>query len=84
MPLVISDEQLRVMNMDERNAQIEIACRLFDAERLSLPAAAGFAGLSRAAMEGELRRRQIAIYRPTLEDLHQDLAVLESLEGPRT
>lgn len=82
MPLVISDEQLRDMKMDERDAKIEIACRLFDAERLSLPAAARFAGLSRAAMEGELRRRQIALYRPTLEDLRQDLAVLETLEGP--
>lgn len=84
MPLVISDEQLQILNLDEAGARIEIACRLFDAECLSLPAAARFSGLSRAAMEGELRRRQIAIYRPTVEDLHEDLAVLESLVGDRT
>ena len=58
---------------------IEAACRLIDAERLSLPAGAKFAGLSRAAMEGELRRRGIAIYRPTVEDLRQDLDVLRNM-----
>jgi predicted HTH domain antitoxin len=79
MALVITDEQLGVLRMDERSALVEIACRLFDAERLSLPAAARFAGLSRAAMEGELRRREISIYRPTVEDLHQDLQVLRNL-----
>jgi len=79
MPLIITDEQLEAMKMDERNARIEIACRLFDAERLTLPAAAKFAALSRAAMEGELRRRAIAIYRPTVEELRQDLDVLRNM-----
>lgn len=83
MPLLISDEQLNAIKMDERNALIEIACRLFDADRLSLPAAAKFAGLNRAAMEGELRRRHIAIYRPTIDDLHQDLDVLRALREPQ-
>jgi predicted HTH domain antitoxin len=83
MPLVISDEELAAMKLDERNARIEIACRLFDAERLSLPGAAKFAGLSRAAMEGELRRRRISLYRPTVDELHQDLNVLRELRGPR-
>jgi predicted HTH domain antitoxin len=83
MPLLITDEQLEAMRMDERDALIEIACRLFDAERLSLPAAARFAGLSRPAMEGHLRERGIALYRPTIQDLHQDLEVLRSLTGPQ-
>jgi len=79
MPLVITDEQLESMKMDERDARIEIACRLFDAERLSLPAASKLAGLSRVAMEGELRRRSIAIYRPTIEEVRQDMEVLRNL-----
>lgn len=83
MPLVITDDQLGAMKMDEQSARVEIACRLFDAERLSLPAAAKFAGLSRAAMEGELRNRAIAIYRPTIADVRRDLDVLRSLERPR-
>ena len=82
MPLVISDEQLESLRLDERDALIEIACRLFDAERLSLPAAAKFAGLTRAEMEGQLRHRAIAVYRPTLEDLHQDLDALRAIRGP--
>ena len=79
MPLIITDEQLKTMKMDERSARVEIACRLFDAERLSLPAAAKFAGLGRAAMEGELRRREIDIYRPTVEELRADLDVLRNM-----
>lgn len=82
MPLVITDEQLQAMKMDERLARVEIACRLFDAERLSLPSAAKMSGLSRVAMEGELRRRGIAIYRPTVEDLHEDMNSLRELKGP--
>jgi predicted HTH domain antitoxin len=83
MPLVITDEELEAMNMGERDARIEIACRLFDAERLSLPAAGKFAGISRSAMEGELTRRAIPIYRPTVEELHRDLDTLRELRGPR-
>ena len=79
MPLVITDEQLEAMKMDERAARVEIACRLFDAERLTLPVAAKFAGLSRAEMEGELNRRGIAVYRPTIEELREDLRVLRDL-----
>jgi predicted HTH domain antitoxin len=79
MPLVITDEQLEAIQMGERDALVEFACRLFDGERLTLPAAAKFAGVSRAAMEGELLRRRIAIYRPTVEDLHEDLDTLRSL-----
>ena len=79
MPLVISDEQLQSMKMDERQARIEIACRLFDADQLSLPAAAKMAGLKRAVMEDELRHRKIALYRPTIEELRRDLDVLHRM-----
>jgi predicted HTH domain antitoxin len=79
MPLVISDEQLQAMKMDERRARIEIACRLFDADQISLPAAAKMAGLKRVEMEGELRDRKIAIYRPTVEELQQDMETLQRL-----
>ena len=82
MPLVISDAELQAMQLDEPNARVEIACRLFDAERMSLPAAAKFAQVSRAAMEGELRLRGIAIYRPTVEDLHEDIEVLRNIGKP--
>ena len=83
MPLTITDEQLRAMEMNEREARIEIACRLFAAQKLDLWPAAEFARLSRAEMEGELRARDIPIYRPTVEDLEQDLRSLERLRQRR-
>ena len=36
MPVVISDEFLRQVGLSEREMLIEIACRLFDAEKLAL------------------------------------------------
>ena len=81
MPLTIPDESLQDLQMDERDARIEIACRLFDAGKLALWPAAKLAGLSRPAMEGELRKRSIAIYRPTIADLADDLDAIEDLEA---
>jgi predicted HTH domain antitoxin len=63
--------------MTEREALIEIACRLFDAGKLHLWPAAQLAGLSRVEFEQQLVDRKIAIYRPTLEDLADGLAALE-------
>ena len=63
--------------MSEGEARIEFACRLFDAGRLELWPAAQTAGLTRAEMEGELLKRGIPVYRPTVEDLHADLQAME-------
>jgi predicted HTH domain antitoxin len=80
MPLTITDEQLQSLGLDEREARIEFACRLFDAEKLQLWPAAKLAGLSRVEMEDELARRGIAIYRPTLADIKEDLRTISHLE----
>ena len=72
MPLIISDEELREAGLDEREARIELACRLFDIGRLPLWPAAKLAGFAtRSPFEGELRARNIPIYRPTIEDLEE-------------
>jgi predicted HTH domain antitoxin len=81
MPITISDEVLQQAGMGEREARIEIACRLFDAGKLSLPLAARLATLTRGEMEDELLDRNIPIYRLTTEDYEQDLATLEKLRG---
>jgi predicted HTH domain antitoxin len=83
MPLVISDEVLQQAGLSEREALIEIACRLFDLEKLELWPAAKLAGLSRVEMENELFRRKIPIYRPTIEDLEQDMKAIQILESGR-
>lgn len=80
MPVVISDEVLTEAGLSEREALIEIACRLFDLEKLALWPASKLAGLSRVEMESELMKRRIPVYRPTVEDLMEDLKAIEHLE----
>jgi predicted HTH domain antitoxin len=71
--------------MNEREARVEIACRLFQAGKLDLWPAAELAGLSRAEMEGQLRARKIPIYSPTIEDFDQDVKAIDEFrrEGKR-
>ena len=79
MPLVIPDDALRAAGMDEREAKIEIACRWFDAGKLSIGHAARLAGLSQAEFEAELEDRGIPRYRYTEEMLEHDVEVLKKL-----
>jgi predicted HTH domain antitoxin len=79
MPLTIGDEQLQAMKMSPEEARIEIACRLFDAEKLGFHEALRLAGLDRFDFEDALGARGIAIYRPTIQDFHDDLAALRRM-----
>ncbi len=79
MPIVISDEVLREAGLGERDAVIEFACHLFDLGKLSLWSAAKLAGLNRVEFEQELVVRRIPVYRPSLQDLADDLTALSRL-----
>ena len=79
MPLTISDDVLKQAGLTEREALVEFACRLFEAGKLTLPAASRLAGLGRIEFERELYDRDIPAYRLTLEDLKRDLAALDRL-----
>jgi predicted HTH domain antitoxin len=79
MPLTIPDDLLREAGLNEREALVEFACRLFDAGKLSLWSGAKWAGLTRTEFEGELLRRRIPLYRPSLTDLTDDLNALDRL-----
>ena len=81
MPMVISDDLLQSVGLTEREARIEVGCRLFQAGRLSLPKAAKLAGLARVEMEEELHRRAIPAYVFTEEMLDQDIKTIESMGG---
>ena len=83
MPIVIPDEILQQTGLTEREFRIEIACRLFDIEKLYLWPAAKLAGLSRMEMEHELAKRDIPIYRITEEEWEQDLAAMEHMKAAR-
>jgi predicted HTH domain antitoxin len=79
MSLTITDEQLQVMKMSAEEARIEIACRLFDAEKLDFHDARRLAGLDRVGFEEALYDRRIPLFRPTVEDLEQDLEGLRRM-----
>ena len=81
MPVIISDETLKTAGMTEREAKIEIACYLFDKGKLYLWPAAQLAGMTRDEFLSELHQRGIPAFRPTVEDLMHDLAVLEEIDG---
>jgi predicted HTH domain antitoxin len=80
MPLTIGDEALRAMRMNEQEARVEIACRLFDAGVMSFGHAAALAELTEAQMLDEIERRGIPRYRYTAEHLRQDLEGIRRLE----
>lgn len=81
MPLLISDELLNEASITEQEAQLEIACRLFDAGRLTLPQAIHWSGLTRTAFESALLERDIPIVRPSLNDFQDDLETLARLRS---
>src|SRR5438045_808370 len=81
MPLIIDDEVLQQAGLSEGEARIEFACRMFDADKLSIHQAAKFAGMGRYELEAELARRNIPVYRYTEEHFRQDLEAIRKLES---
>ena len=73
MPVIISDATLKQAGLTEREALVEIACRLFDAGKLQLWPAAQLAGLSRSEFESALMSRGIAVHRVDEQYLKHEL-----------
>ncbi len=82
MPLTIPDSVLEEAGLTEQQARIEIACRLFQAKRLSLWQTARYAGMTRVETEAELLRRGIALYTLSEEQLNEELAAMDRLGIP--
>lgn len=83
MPLLISDDVLRSAGLSEAEAKIEIACRLFDAQKIGKGVAARLAELSRDEFDSELVARGLPVVRYTEQMLNEDLATLEHLRQAR-
>jgi predicted HTH domain antitoxin len=79
MTLTIPDDIAKLVGLTDRDLLIELACRLYDAERLDLFHAARLAGLDRVGFESALWHRGISVYRPTVEDLEHDFTALSGL-----
>lgn len=80
MTITISEEILKQAGLSEKDALIEFACRLFDAQKLNIHQAAKLAAIGRYEMEAELAKRGLPVYRYTEEMLRQDLETLDHLE----
>lgn len=63
MPLTITDEMLAAAGLSENEARLEIACRLYDAGKLTMPEATRWAGVSRTAFESALLERGLSLIR---------------------
>jgi predicted HTH domain antitoxin len=75
MTLTIPTERLGNLQLNERDALVDIAIGLYKRDEVSLGRAAEVAGISSVQMLGELGRRHIPInYGP--DDLQADLAAL--------
>ncbi len=77
----VPDDVLREAGLDAHEALVELACRLFDAGKLTLSSAARLSGLDRVRMEDALLERGFALFRPTLDDVKDDLRAIERLES---
>ena len=80
-PAGVVSTSLAKAGLTEQEARVELACRLFDIGKLALWPAAQLAGMSRVEFEGELASREIPIYRPTVQDIEDDLAAIERFRG---
>ena len=81
MPLIISDDTLKAAGLTEREALLEFACAMFDAQKLSKFAASRLVGMSRDQFDDELRKRGLPVYRYTEEHFRQDMDALEKLRS---
>ena len=71
--MIIPDETLKRAGLSEDEARIEIACRLYDADKLHLWPAAQLARLCRDEFESALISRGIAVHRIDEDYLKHEL-----------
>jgi len=84
MPLIIADDVLRQAKMSEREMLIEIACRLFDADKLYKPDAMRLAGLSRTEFEEELLKRGLPLIHMDEEYVRHEIKYAEQFRRDRS
>ena len=75
MPLVVSDDVLRLAGMSESELLLELAVFLFQREKMTLAQASKLAGLSRMELQKELASRGIPIHYG-IGEFHDDLETL--------
>jgi predicted HTH domain antitoxin len=79
MTINLPDDILTETGLTERDLVIELACRLYDAEKLSKSAASYLCGLVRLDFERELAKRGLPVYGVTQEEWELDKEQLKRL-----
>ena len=75
MPVLLEDDLLSEAGFSEQEARTEIACRLYDVGRLTLPQATRWSGLSRVELEAALLERGLPLIRVDVAYWRQESAV---------
>ena len=79
MPVMVSDQLLAEAGLSEAEAKLEIACRLYDAGKLTMPQATRWAGISRSEFETALLERHLPLIRIDDSYWQQEVEGLERL-----
>ena len=77
MPVTVPDQLLSEAGLSE--AKLEIACRLYDAGKLTMPQATRWAGISRSEFECALLERHLPLVRIDDTYWQQEVEGLERL-----
>jgi len=80
MPVIIPDQLLAEAGLSEHAAKLEIACRLYDAGKLTMPQATRLAEISRIDLEAALLERGLPLLRLDERYWAQEVQSLERLK----
>ena len=83
MKLEIPEDIAAAAKLSEKDALIELACRLFDADRLDKATAGRLAGLSRPEFESALKSRGMSIIHIDDEYVRDELNAIEKTRKHR-
>lgn len=81
MPVTLPDQLLAEAGLSEGEAKLEIACRLYDAGKLTMPQATRWAGITRVEFEAALLDRDLPLVRADERYWEQEIQGLERLRS---
>jgi len=80
MPVTIPDQILAEAGLSEQEAKLEIACRFYDAGKLTMPQATRLAEISRVEFETALLQRGLPLLRLDERFWEEEVRSLERLK----
>lgn len=81
MTLTIPDEVVKQSGLTEQELLVELACRLYDLEKLTKTQASRLVGLTRDEFNAELITRGLPVIRYHEEDIERELKAVRGLDN---